>query len=213
MKIYYKIVFFIGFYVLINNKKVETSFSLYRSVCCLFIFIYALQNFLLYGKEGLGNAFKFSNNDITDLSKWFEAYIIVDLMIMTYIKCKRKDLWIHHILSLITVLIANYHSKKVPFILSIVLLSEAMSIMSGVDSIYTDENDLLNSMYCKKIRKNIINLWRTPLWIMTLILGILNCKKKGITPKVAIGGSIALLVLDRFWLKKCQKVIDKYNED
>lgn len=211
MKIFYKIIILISFFIFIKKEqKLDTSFSIYRSICCLFIFIYALQNFIKSGKKGLFDPFNFSDNDISDLSKWFEAYLIVDFIIMSYIGCKRKDLWLHHGLSLVSICISNYYCKNPPFIINLVLLSEAMSIMSGIDATFTDNNQLIESMYCKKIRKNIINYWRTPLWIITFILGIINMKKKGLSSKVTVGGSICMLLLDRFWLNKCQKVINKY---
>ena len=131
---------------------------------------------------------------------------------MTWVKCKRIDLWIHHIICLVTILIANKYAKKIPFILNIALLSELMSIVSGIDSVFTDQQDNIRSMYCKKIRKNIINYWRTPLWGLTLVLSIISLKEKKIMASSAIIGSITLLCLDRYWNNKCQKVIDKYKK-
>ena len=181
MKIYLKIIILLTIFMTIksrNKKKIDVSFSLYRSLCCLFIFIYALQNFLKNGKKGIDKPFEFSNFETRDLTEWFEAYILVDIVIMTWVKCKRIDLWIHHIICLVTILIANKYAKKIPFILNIALLSELMSIVSGIDSVFTDQQDNIRSMYCKKIRKNIINYWRTPLWGLTLVLSIISLKEK-----------------------------------
>ena len=131
---------------------------------------------------------------------------------MTWSKCKRIDLWIHHLICLLTIFIANKYTNKIPFILNIILLCELMSVVSGIDSVFTDQNDNIRSMYCKKIRKNIINYWRTPLWSLTIILSILSIKEKKIISASAIVGSISMLCLDRFWINKCQKVIDKYKK-
>jgi hypothetical protein len=195
------------------NVKIDIIFSIYRSICCLFLFIYAFQSFLKDGKKGLIKPFEYTNFDTKDLMEWFAIYLMIDLLIMTGIKCKRIDLWFHHFISIIVVFIIYKHSNNnIPFLINIILLAEAMSIMSGIDSQYTENNDMIKSMFCKKIRKNIINFWRTPIWLLISFLSIKNINKKDnkIFKIIGIIGPITMFSLDRYWLDKCEKVIKKY---
>merc|ERR1712224_919279 len=124
-----------------NNKsvKIDIIFSIYRSICCLFLFVYALQGFIKDGKNGLNDPFKYTNFDTSDLTEWFTLYITIDLLIMILIKCKRIDLWFHHSISFITMgIVYKYSNNNFPFIINIILLVEAMSIMSGIDSQYVE---------------------------------------------------------------------------
>ena len=75
------------------------------------------------------------------------------------------------------------------------------------------QNDYILSMKCKKIRKNIIKYIRLPIWIILFIFTINYTNK---LPRLLwINGIISTLImtyLDKYWEKKCDKVINKYKK-
>ncbi len=74
-----------------------------------------------------------------------------------------------------------------------------------------DKDDYL-SYLCKKFRKQIINFVRMPMWIMILIFTIKYTNKAPSTIWYSgIISSIIMIYLDKYWEKKCDKVIDKYE--
>ena len=194
-----------------DEDTIEMSFSEYRSILCLFLFIYAFINVIATGKIGFLNPYSHTSHNIKDLNMWFEAYLIFDLIIMINIKTKRIDLWIHHIVCIITILIANY-KLNYPFIINFVLLCESMSILSGIDFNFVESGDMYKSMLCKKVRKNIIKYLRFPIWITVFLMGLINFKKDTkIESMISIVFSIFMIFLDQYWSKKCTNVIKKYS--
>jgi len=200
-----------------GNKSLEKydnkiKFSIFRSICCLTIFIYAVLNVFKYGKKPVLNPFFSTSFDIKDLNDWFVAYLLHDLICMAINKTDRIELWFHHIFSLFTFVIPPLYMNNSCYILNVLLLSELMSVFSGIDSMFINDNEMRKSMFCKKIRKFVIRYVRTPIWIYVIILAILNYKK---LPKIVLlncgVAAIVMPFLDYFWAKKCQKVIDKYE--
>ena len=98
------------------------------------------------------------------------------------------------------------------YLLNVLLLSEIMSAFSGIDSMYIQDKEMKNSMYCKKMRRTIIKYIRTPIWIYSTVSAFLNYDK--IPTFVFMNCMVAAMTLplmDYYWAKKCQKVIDKYS--
>ena len=80
-----------------------------------------------------------------------------------------------------------------------------MSVVSGIDSMYISNNEMVNSMYCKKFRIFVIRYIRTPIWIYSSISTILNFSK---LPNTIIVNCLAmqlLCLLDNYWANKCKK--------
>ena len=197
----------------LNKYDTNIKFSVYRSVCCLTIFIYALINIIKVGKRPINNPFFSTSFDINDLNEWFISYLIHDLISMGINKNERIELWFHHILALITFTIPPMLLKNSPYLLNVLLLSEIMSAFSGIDSMYIKDNNMISSMYCKKIRKFVIKYIRTPIWIYSTIVAFMHYNK---LPKLVflncMVATITLPLMDYYWAKKCQKVIDKYSQ-
>lgn len=202
----------IGFRSL-DKYDVNVKFSIFRSVCCLTISIYALLNICKYGKDPIINPFFSTSFDIKDLNELFVAYIIHDLINMAITKTTRMELWFHHIFSLITFTLSPVILKNSPMMLNVLLLAEFMSVVSGIDSMYIHTNEMKSSMYCKKFRKFVIRFIRAPIWIYAIISTLINYDK---LPNLLIANSlvamIAMPLLDNYWANRCQKVIDKYND-
>lgn len=197
----------------LDKYDVNVKFSIFRSVCCLVMVLYAALNIIRYGKEPLLNPFFSTSFDIKDLNEFFVAYLINDLINMAITKTDRAELWFHHIFALITFTLSPLVLKNSPIILNILLLAESLSIVSGVDSMYIFKNEMKHSMYCKKFRKFVIRFIRTPIWIYSIISTLTNYDR---LPNLLIINSLAAMIimplLDNYWAKKCQKVIDKYDD-
>lgn len=196
----------------LNKYDVNVKFSIFRSICCLTMVIYALLNITKYGKTPLLNPFFSTSFDIKDLNHFFVAYLLHDLINMAITKTDRAELWFHHIFALITFTLSPIVLKNSPMILNILLLAESLSIVSGVDSMYIYTNKMKHSMYCKKFRKFVIRYVRTPIWIYSIISTLTNYDK---LPNLLIVNSVIAMIvmplLDHYWANKCQKVIDKYE--
>ena len=141
----------IGFRSL-DKYSVNVKFSIFRSMCCLTIVIYGLINIIKFGKKPFGNPFFSTAFEIKDLNNFFIAYLIHDLINMAITKTDRVELWFHHIFSLATFTLAPILLKNSPYLLNILILAELMSVVSGIDSMYISNNEMVNSMYCKKIQ-------------------------------------------------------------
>jgi len=186
----------------------ETLFNLYRSLLCFYFSLYALEN-TVNNLDGFTDPFNFTNDNIKDISKWFLAYLIVDICKMVYIKSVRLDLYTHHILGII-IYSTSFYYKNTCFLHSFGLLAESISIISGIDSMYMDNNDLDKSKKCKLYRKNIIKYIRQPMWIYGLLITLYNADD--ISNFMFYNGlitSIAMICLDIYWERKCDKIINE----
>ena len=56
----------------------QIKFAIYRSLCCLFLFLYAVVNVFFVDKSAFLNLVYYNNPHIIDLNQWFLAYAIVD---------------------------------------------------------------------------------------------------------------------------------------
>lgn len=191
-----------------NNN---TKFNIYRSLMCLYFTLYSLENSINNIILGYNQPFHFSTPKIKDITRWFVAYITFDLIKMILDKNKRIDLYIHHIWCLGSVLLGKYYGNC-SYFYNFLLINEAISIVSGIDKIAIEKGNMYESMKYKIYRKNIIKYLRLPIWIITLLITLRYTHK---IPKIiwwnGILTSLIMINLDRYWEKKCDKVINKYS--
>jgi len=193
----------------LKNYKMETKFNIYRSLMCIYFSLYSLEITINNFDEAYGIPFDFKNEEINEISDWFIAYLIIDIEKMILTKNSRFDLYIHHIWCLISFLIAQYYDKLGYFHVFL-LINEAISIVSGIDSIFLEENKKYESMLCKKYRKNIIRFIRLPIWIIVFLTTIHH--RKNIPSIMFWNGiltSLLMIYLDDYWFKKCNDAIEK----
>jgi hypothetical protein len=175
---------------------------------CLFFSLYSIDNTVNNLVEGYIEPFNFKYEGFNDISEWFMAYLILDIGKMAWMKNTRWDLYVHHIWCLASFGIAYYYDK-IGFFHSFVLINEAISIISGIDSMYMEEKSMDKSKACKVYRKNIIKYLRLPIWIITLLMTLHHTHD---VPNImfwnGLISSVLMIWLDRYWEKKCDKVIE-----
>lgn len=189
----------------------DIRFNIYRSLMCLILTILSFFSIIKYYKMGFYFPFDYHTDEFREISELFIAYIIYDLYYMIKTKYKRKDLYFHHIFISISWFVYNYSGCS-GWLSTVIIFCEILSIVSGVDKIAMEDNNMKESMVYKKIRKNIIKYIRLPIWI---ILFLFSMKYINRIPKYvnynSFLGVFVMLFLDRYWEKKCDKVIDKYK--
>jgi hypothetical protein len=199
---------FVENYPKLKPYSSDTKFNFYRSLMCMFFSLYSLDNTINNIGPGYAKPFDFKTNEFIDISEWFVAYLILDIGKMAWMKNTRWDLYVHHIWCLTTYGIAH-HYGKIGFLANLVLVAESISIVSGVDAQFLEDKELDKSKACKVYRKNIIKYLRQPLWVFGLLITLYNAHS---LPSVMfwnyILGSLLLIYLDRYWEKKCDKVIN-----
>ena len=199
---------FVEKYPKLSKFNNETHFNFYRSLMCLFFSLYSLDNTLNNLLSGYREPFDYKFEGFENICHWFVSYLILDIGKMIWMRNKRWDLYIHHIWGLASYLIAMFYNK-IGFLHSFVLISESVSIVSGIDSMYMEENKLDKSKTCKVYRKNIIKYLRLPIWIITLLMTLRNIHKlPGLMFWNVLLSSCLMFWLDRYWEKKCDKVIN-----
>ena len=206
--------FFHKFITIIPELKKYNSdikFNFYRSIMCLIFTILSFYSTIKNCKMGFSFPYEYHTNEFTELHEIFIAYLIYDLIIMIKTKCKRKELYFHHIFIFIVWFIYKNYGYA-GWLISMIIFCEILSVVSGIDRVAMYENKMEESMVYKKIRKNIIKFIRLPIWIIVFLF---TTKYIGRIPKVlTYAGYIAvftMLYLDRYWEKKCDKVISKYK--
>jgi len=203
---------FVYYYPKTKDYSSETKFNLYRSLLCLYFSSYSLDitiNTILSNNY----SYYYINDNIIDIIECFKSYLTIDIILMIYTKNKRWDLYLHHIWCLFSYLLAEYYNKT-GFIYSFILFNEIISIVSGLDMISMEENNLAESIKYKIFRKNVIHYIRRPIWIIGLILTILNYKNIPFFIFInIIITAIIMLKLDVYWENKCKKIIDKFYFD
>ena len=191
------------------NKDIK--FNMYRSIMCLIFTIFSLYVTIKHFKMGFSFPYEYHTDNFNELQELFVAYLIYDLIIMIKTKCKRKELYFHHIFVFILWYMYNSHGYA-GWLVSLIIFAEILSVVSGIDGIAMNEGNMEESMIYKKIRKNIIKFIRLPIWI---IIFLFSTKYIGRMPSyMSYLGYIMTFVminLDIYWEKKCDKVIDKYK--
>jgi hypothetical protein len=193
-----------------NKYTHETKFNVYRSLMCLYFTVHGLQIVITEGNSAYNNNFDYQNDEIRTLQEWVASYLILDLEKLIMMGNKRIDLYIHHIWCLISLLITQFYDRY-GYLSVLIFLTESISIVSGFDNMYLEDNEKYNSMLCKKYRKHIIRYIRTPIWISVIIIIFIYKKEM---PNILFWNglltSIVMLCLDRYWEKRCDKVINDY---
>ena len=189
----------------------DVKFNMYRSLMCLIFTILSFYCFTKHLKMGYTFPFEYHTPEFSELLELFISYIIYDLYYMVKNNMGRKDLYIHHIFILIVTLLF-VGSGYGAWLSSTIIFCEIISVVSGIDRIAMIENNMRESMIYKKIRKNIIKFVRLPIWI---ILFLFITRYIGRLPNyIILTGYLTVFVmlnLDRYWEKKCDKVINKYK--
>jgi hypothetical protein len=212
----YKIVSLVGLYTMIyyypklNSYSNETRFNYYRSLMCLTFTVIGLHIGINHFKNGFMHPFSYKHNELNEIQYLFMGYLIVDLLKIISTNKIRFDLLIHHILCIVSLIIAN-SMDKYGYLHSIILICESISIVTGIDSMAMEENDTYLSYQCKRFRKNVISKVRLPMWILLFIFTIKYMNK---IPSIlffnGIITSIVMVGLDLYWEKKCDKIINKF---
>ena len=190
----------------------DIKFNYYRSLMCLSFTLIGLNILTNHFTEGFNHPISFLNIDMIDAYHLFFGYLLVDIVKMLALKHKRIDLYIHHILCIVSLLI-SYYVNKFGYIHSIILICEAISIVSGPDSMAMEDKDDYTSYICKKIRKNIIKYIRIPIWIIVFLFTIKYARKT--SSLIWYNGIIlssTMIYLDKYWESKCDKVISMYEK-
>ena len=198
---------FVEKYPKLKNFNDETKFNVYRSLICLYFTLYSFDNIINNVFKGYNDPFDYKVPGFQDISDWFMAYIILDMGKMIWMKNKRWDLYVHHIWALGSWMIANKYNK-LGFLHNLILTGEAISIVSGIDSMHMEEKEMEKSKECKKYRKNVIKYLRLPIWIITLLVTL--HQSHNLPPIMFWNGILTsglMIWLDRFWEQKCDKVI------
>jgi hypothetical protein len=200
--------FFVENYPKLKPYSFETKFNFYRSLMCIFFSLYSFENIVNNFVSGYKKPFDFKTDSFTDISKWFISYLIVDVGKMVWMKNNRWDLYVHHIWCLATYGLAFYYGK-IGFLANMVLVAEVISIVSGVDSQFMEDKEMDKSKACKVYRKNIIKYLRQPLWVFCLLVTLYHAHNLPL-PLFCnyIIGPLVMIYLDRYWEKKCDKVIE-----
>lgn len=198
----------------IHKVSSETKFNFYRSLMCLFFSLYSLENTMNNLLYGLIDPFNYKSRSFQDIAEWFIAYLIVDIGNMIRLKNTRWDLYVHHIYCLATYIMGFYsgQSGSGQFLYSFLLINESISIVSGVDSLYMELNEMEKSRQCKIYRKNIIKYLRIPIWLTLFVTTLYHGDE--LDSKFFWNGIISSMVmtsLDVYWEKKCDKVINSLH--
>ena len=126
---------------------------------------------------------------------------------------KRVDLYFHHFLCLsaFTICISN---DTYGYFSNIILIAEAMSLVSGIDKMFMEDKEMKKSTYCKKYRLFIIRYFRLPIWLTCIITTLYHSHKISKSCWwLYLSSSVLMIGLDRYWEKKCLKAINKYQKN
>ena len=203
----------VHYYPDIKKYNNDTKFNYYRSIMCFAFSMIGLDIGINHFKNGFMHPFSFKHNDLNEIQYIFMAYLIVDILKLLADKNTRIDLYAHHILCIITIIIANMNNKF-GYMNAIVLIAESISIVTGIDTMAMEEGDNKLSYYCKKYRKYIIKYVRMPLWVILLCILIkyMNKIDKVLWWNYVIT-ILGLFGLDIYWESKCNKVIEKHEDN
>ena len=194
----------------LRKYKNETMFSVYRSLMCLYFMLFALENLLCNFRDLFTDPFE-SKDCYSEITDWFIVYLGYDIIKMIINKNTRIDLYLHHVWCLASYIIGKCFGKC-GAIYNLVLINEAISIVSGVDSMAMEDNKMKESYYYKLYRRNIIRYLRLPIWIIGLLIVVRHTHKlNSFVWWNMVLSSFVMLGLDHYWEKKCDKVIEKYK--
>lgn len=192
----------------LKKYDIKLKFNIYRSIMCTYFVVKSLE-FLKNENNILENCFKY-NSSLEPLIILFSSYIIIDIIYTLLRTNKRFDLLLHHLVVLIIIII-GYKNKLVGNIFPILLLNEAISIVSGFDSVELNCKKFKQSVLFKKIRKYIILFIRLPIWGFMIYQSIKDNKlvSNNTIKVVVLSINIIMIILDFYWFNKCNKFIEK----
>jgi hypothetical protein len=202
----------IEYYPNLHIYKDETRFNFYRSLMCFAFTCIGFHVGINHLSHGISHPFSYKHRDIDEIQYIFVAYLIVDLLKLIATNSTRWDLYAHHIIAFIAILL-SLSIDKYGYLHAIVLICESISIVTGPDSMAMEENDNYKSYKFKLFRKNIIKYIRIPMWITIFIFTLKYTHK--CPPQLWYSGittPIVMILLDLYWSNKCDKVINKYEK-
>lgn len=192
----------------IKTFDIKIKFNIYRSIMCTYFVIKSLE--FLKNEENIYDYFS-HNIKLEPLIILFSSYIIIDIIFTLSRTKKRYDLLIHHFI-VIGIIIIGYKYKIIGNIFPILLLNEAISIVSGFDSVSLKLGKINESIFFKQIRKYIILGIRLPIWFFLLYICLRESMNKNLIDSYIILNSvkiinILMIILDFYWYNKCNKFI------
>jgi hypothetical protein len=201
----------IYYFPLLTKYTDETRFNVYRSLMCIAFSYFGIHIGLNFFKHGFSHPFSFRHSQINEIQYIFMAYLVLDVIKILASDNIRPDLLIHHILC-ISGLLAAHFSKQYGYMHIIILIAESLSIVSGIDCMAIEDDDTYLSYKCKKIRKTILKYIRMPIWILIIIYTLKYTNRgSSMVWYHTIISTILIIILDIYWLRKCNKVIQKYE--
>lgn len=189
----------------IKTFDIKIKFNIYRSIMCTYFVIKSLE--FLKNEENITDYFS-HNINLEPLIILFSSYIIIDIIFTLSRTKKRYDLLLHHFV-VIGIVIIGHKNKLIGNIFPILLLNEAISIVSGFDSVSLINDKINESILFKKIRKYIILGIRLPIWFFLLYQSFINKNLVNTSVMLNIVRIINILMisLDIYWFYKCNKFI------
>jgi hypothetical protein len=186
----------------------KTRFNFYRSLMCMYFFLNSSELMINNFYNGFSSPILYKNKLFNDITNWFVSYLIYDLLIIFINKNKRMDLIIHHIFCLFIYSFSKVFNQC-NYIFVILLLAEVMSVVTGIDSIAKEDNNLKLSCKLKKFRIFIIRNIRIPIWIFSLLIVIRFNKhfKNKFLWYLCTFGPLVMIYLDNYWENKCRKFL------
>ena len=197
----------------LSSYNDEIRFNFYRSIMCLVFTCMGINIMIKHFNVGIMHPFSFKHDDMVEMFHLFFTYLLVDIIQMIANKNKRVDLYVHHLL-FIACMSCSIYTNKFGYISCLTFICEMLSIVSGVDMIAMEDNDMKTSYYCKKIRKSIIKYIRIPIWICVFLFTIrFTHKLDSLIWYQGIFVPVIMIYLDKYWEEKCDKVIRAYEKD
>ena len=193
----------------LKKYDIKLKFSIYRSIMCTFFVIKSLL-YIASVNNIMDDTFIFIK-ELEPLFFKFYLYILFDIIFILCRSKKRYDLLIHHFVIILISTLA-YNKNILGNILPILLLNEAISILSGFDKISLNNNMISQSILFKQIRKLIIIFIRLPIWIIFLNLSLKNKEILGELNSIKIISAfvgLSVIGLDLYWYGKCNEFIKK----
>ena len=201
------------YYPNLKKYKSVTRFNFYRSLMCLYFSFNSLDIIINNFRNGISSPILYKNKSFDNITNWFIAYLAYDLFVIFTNKKKRLDLIIHHLFCFL-VYIYQKKNNHCNFLMVLFLITESMSIVSGLDNIAKEENNIKLSCKFKKFRLKIIRNLRIPVWILSLLIFIRFKKHSNSDLQFyfTIIGPLIMIYLDNYWENLCVKFLKKNNK-
>ena len=194
----------------LNQYKKETMFSVYRSLMCFYFMLHSIENLICNFGDLFTNPFE-QKEVYSEITEWFIVYLGFDILKMIVNRNTRIDLYLHHVWCLASYIIGKSFGCC-GAIYNLVLINEAISVVSGIDSMAMEDDRMKESYYYKLYRRNIIRYLRLPIWIIGMLIVVRHTHKlNSFIWWNMVLSSFVMIGLDHYWEKKCNKVVNKYR--